>query len=158
MLKSRGAVFTGKQRKGNSVFAMLSNSCSTFIFLPETQKKKWGGIRQTPCETSRRARRPGSPSEMKPSPPVPLCASDSAVPSREPSESPEAPSRRDIPGGPHLCGSVLVPRRRVRSISRSCRVSLRPHSSHVGRRCSSAVEPQKEDVSRGLPLGEKISN
>lgn len=43
MLKSRGAVFTGKQRKGNSVFAMLSNSCSTFIFLPETQKKKWGG-------------------------------------------------------------------------------------------------------------------
>lgn len=47
-------------------------------------------------------------------------ASYSAVPRMVPNESPEAPSRTDIPRGLHLCGSVLVCRLRVRSISRQC--------------------------------------
>lgn len=88
----------------------------------EEQERK---TMRTPCETNRRVcddpRAPQTPSRavstcLSP----PLFASYSAVPRMEPSKSPEAPSRTDIPGGLHLCGSVLVSRLRVRSISRLC--------------------------------------
>lgn len=88
----------------------------------EEQERK---PRRTPCAKNRRV----SDDPKAPQPPskaVSTClasllfVSYSAVPRMVPNESPEAPSRTNIPRGLHLCGSVLVSRLGVRSISRLC--------------------------------------